>query len=112
MEAQNLSVDGVTAMFSVDNVDDVAPLGPTNVSVTSVDAIDSVLEAAEDGSSYTVGGLVDKYDEAVLSPVATFTLKPTAARKTYKSVRFVTDIEKPCCYGSNRKPPKAVAFSQ
>ena len=89
----NLSVDGVTAMFSVDNVDDVAPLGPTNVSVTSVDAIDSVLEAAEDGSSYTVGGLVDKYDEAVLSPVATFTLKPTAARKTYKSVRFVTDIE-------------------
>ena len=89
----NLSVDGVTAMFSVDNVDDVAPLGPTNVSVTSVDAIDSVLEAAEDGSSYTVGGLVDKYDEAVLSPVATFTLKPTADRKTYKSVRFVTDIE-------------------
>ena len=80
-------------MFSVDNVDDVAPLGPTNVSVTSVDAIDSVLEAAEDGSSYTVGGLVDKYDEAVLSPVATFTLKPTADRKTYKSVRFVTDIE-------------------
>ena len=89
----NLSVDGVTEMFSVDNVDDVAPIGPTNVSVTSVDAIDSVLEAAEDGSSYTVGGLVDKYDEAVPSPVATFTLKPTADRKTYKSVRFVTDIE-------------------
>ncbi|CAI8009154.1 hypothetical protein GBAR_LOCUS6198 [Geodia barretti] len=47
----NLSVDGVTAMFSVDNVDDVAPLGPTNVSVTSVDAIDSVLEAAEDAAA-------------------------------------------------------------
>ena len=89
----NLTADDVTAMFSVDNVDDVAPLGPTNVSVTSVDAIDSVLEAAEDGSSYTVGGLVDKYDEAVPSPVATFTLKPTADRKTYKSVRFVPDIE-------------------
>ena len=89
----NLSVDGVTAMFSVDNVDDVAPLGPTNVSVTSVDAIDSVLEAAEDGSSYTVSGLVDKYDEAVPSPVATFTLKPTADQKTYKSVRFVPGVE-------------------
>ena len=87
------SLEGVTAMFSVDNVDDVAPLGPTNVSVTSVDAIDSVLEAAEDGSSYTVGGLVDKYDEAVPSPVATFTLKPTADRKTYKSVRFVPGVE-------------------
>ena len=74
--SETLSADGVTAMFSVDNVDDVAPLGPTNVSVTSV-----------------VGGLVDKYDEAVSSPVATFTLKPTADRKTYKSVRFVTDIE-------------------
>ena len=79
-------------MFSVDNVDDVAPLGPTNVSVTSVEATDSVFETAEDGS-YTVGGLVDKYDDAVSSPVATFTLKPTADRKTYKSVRFVTDIE-------------------
>ena len=90
--SETLSADDVTAMFSVDNVDDVAPLGPTNVSVTGVEATDSVFETAEDGS-YTVGGLVDKYDDAVSSPVATFTLKPAADRKTYKSVRFVTDIE-------------------
>ena len=90
--SETLSADSVSAMFSVDNVDDVAPLGPTNVRVTSVDAIDSVFEAAEDGS-YAVGGLVDKYDEAVPSPVATFTLEPTADRKTYESVKFVTDIE-------------------
>ena len=88
----NLSADGITAMFSVDNTDDVAPLGPTNVTVTNVEATDSVFETAEDGS-YTVGGLVDKYDEAIVSPVATFTLKPKADRSTYKSVRFVTDIE-------------------
>ena len=55
---------GATAMFSVDNDDDVAPLGPTNVSVTNVEATGSVFEDAGDGS-YTVGGLVDKYDEAV-----------------------------------------------
>ena len=90
--SETLSADDVTAMFSVDNVDDVAPLGPTNVSVTGVEATDSVFETAEDGS-YTVGGLVDKYDDAVSSPVATFTIKPTADRKTYKSIRFVTDIE-------------------
>ena len=90
--SETLSADSVSTMFSVDNVDDVAPLGPTNVSLTSVDAIDSVLETAEDGS-YTVGGLVDKYDEAVPSPVATFTLEPTADRKTYTSVKFLTDIE-------------------
>ena len=90
--SETLSAEGVTAMFSVDNVDDVAPLGPTNVSVTSVEATDSVFETAEDGS-YTVGGLVDKYDEAVVSPVATLTIEPTADRKTYKSVRFVPDIE-------------------
>ena len=85
-------IPGVQAMFSVDNVDDVAPLGPTNVSVTSVDATDSVLETAEDGT-YTVGGLVDKYDDSVSSPVATFTIEPTAARNTYQSVRLVTDAE-------------------
>ena len=90
--SETLSADDVTAMFSVDNVDDVAPLGPTNVSVTGVEATDSVFETAEDGS-YTVGGLVDKYDDAVSSPVATFTVTPTADRKTYKSIRFVTDIE-------------------
>ena len=85
-------IPGVQAMFSVDNVDDVAPLGPTNISVTSVEATDSVSETAEDGS-YTVGGLVDKYDDTVSSPVATLTVTPTADRKTYKSVKLVTDAE-------------------
>ena len=88
----NPSADGITAMFSVDNVDDVAPLGPTNVTVTNVEATDSVFEAAEDGS-YTVGGLVDKYDDNIASPVATFTITPDADRDTYESVRLVTDIE-------------------
>ena len=74
-----------TVMFSLDNVDDVAPLAPTSISVTGV-------EPAEDGS-YTVGGLVDKYDDAVASPVATFTIKPVAERHTYKSVKFTTDAE-------------------
>ncbi|MCY3741274.1 MAG: Ig-like domain-containing protein [Candidatus Poribacteria bacterium] len=76
-----------TAMFSLDNVDDVAPLAPTGISITSVDGVDTVFETAEDGS-YTVGGLVDKYDDAVASPVATFMIEPVAARKTYKSVRL------------------------
>ena len=82
-----------TVMLSLDNVDDVAPLGPTNVSVTSVNATDnSVFEDAGDGS-YTVGGLVDKHDNAVASPVATLTLEPAAARKTYQSVTLVPDTE-------------------
>ena len=72
------SSDATAEMFSLDNVDDVAPLGPTNVSVTGVMATDnSVFEDAGAGS-YTVGGLVDKYDDAVNSPVATFTVEPTA----------------------------------
>ena len=82
-----------TVMFSLDNVDDVAPLGPTNVSVTSVEATEnSVFEDAGDGS-FTVGGLVDKYDDAVASPVATFTIEPTARRETYDAVRFVPGVE-------------------
>ena len=85
-------IPGVQEMFSVDNVDDVAPLGPTNISVKGVEGVDSVFETAEDGS-YTVGGLVDKYDEAVASPVAAFTIEPIADRNTYKSVRLVTDAE-------------------
>ena len=84
---------GATVMFSLDNVDDVAPLGPTNVSVTSVMATEnSVFEDAGDGS-FTVGGLVDKYDDAVASPVATFTIEPTARRETYESIRFVPGVE-------------------
>ena len=85
-------IPGVQAMFSVDNIDDVAPEGPTTISVTAVDP-GFLEETAEDGSSYTVGGLVDKYDEEVASPVATLTIKPGADRKTYESVMLVTDVE-------------------
>ena len=100
-------IPGVEARFSVDNVDDVQdrirrperperdttpPIGPTRVSVTKVDATDSVLED-HGGGSYTVGGLVDKYDATVSSPVVTFTIKPTAARSTYSSVRLLTDAK-------------------
>ena len=77
----------VMVMVSVDNVDDVKPLAPTSISVTSVDGVETVFETAEDGS-FTVGGLVDKYDDAVPSPVATFTIKPVADRNTYESVRL------------------------
>ena len=84
-EAEKSGASDATVMFSLDNVDDVAPLAPTSISVTGV-------EPAEDGS-YTVGGLVDKYDDAVASPVATFTIKPVAERHTYKSVKFTTDAE-------------------
>ena len=80
-------------MFSLDNVDDFAPLGPTHVSVTDVMATDNlVFETADDGS-FTVGGLVDKYDDAVDSPVATFTVKPIAHPDTYESIRFVPGVE-------------------
>ena len=85
-------VEGVIADLSIDNIDDVAPLGPTKVEVTSVNAVDSVLEVAEDGS-YTVGGLVDKHDDAVNSPVITLTITPTAERRTYDSVRLISTLE-------------------
>ena len=85
-------VEGVIADLSIDNTDDVVPLGPTKVEVTSVDAVDSVLEVAEDGS-YTVGGLVDKHDDAVNSPVITLTITPTAERRTYDSVRLISTLE-------------------
>ncbi|MYF97803.1 hypothetical protein F4212_01515 [Candidatus Poribacteria bacterium] len=80
-----------TEMFSVDNDDDVTPLGPTNVEVTSVDAMYPVFEDNGDGS-YTVGGLVDKYDHEVSSPVITLTLTPTAERNTYASVKLLTSL--------------------
>ena len=80
-------------MLSVDNVDDVAPLGPTSISVTGVDGVDTVFETAEDGNSFTVGGLVDKYDDEVASPMATITIEPIAERGTYKDVKFTTDME-------------------
>ena len=80
-----------TEMFSVDNDDDVAPLGPTKVEVTSVDAVDAVFMTDDDGN-VVVGGLVDKYDHEVNSPVITLTLTPTAERKTYASVKLHTSL--------------------
>ena len=76
----------LTATFSVDNVDDVPPKGPTNI--ISVADADGPVEANEDGS-YTVGGLIDKYDETLASPTATFTVQPTAQSATYDSVNLV-----------------------
>ncbi|MYK22285.1 hypothetical protein F4054_08495, partial [Candidatus Poribacteria bacterium] len=77
-------IPGVEAKFSVDNI------GSTNI--TAVATADGAVEANEDGS-YTVGGLVDKYDEAVESPMATFTIKPVSYMGTYASVMVVTDAE-------------------
>ena len=77
-------IPGVEAKFSVDNI------GPTNI--TAVATADGAVEANEDGS-YTVGGLVDKYDDAVESPMATFTIKPVSYMGTYASVMVVTDAE-------------------
>ena len=80
-------------MFSVDNVDDVAPLGPTHVEVTVEATDDEVFETSEDGKSFTVGGLVDEYDEDVASPMATITITPEAERHTYESVELTTETE-------------------
>ncbi len=84
-----------TEQFSVDNDDDVAPLGPTKVVVTGVhpDTTDPVFIDNGDGT-YTVGGLVDKYDPNVKSPVITLTLTPTADRHTYKDggVKLLTTL--------------------
>ena len=72
-----------TTMLSVDNVDDVEPLGPTNIT-----AADGVVEVNPDGS-YDIGGLIDAHDPSVVSPIAKFTIEPTAKRKTYASVKLV-----------------------
>ncbi len=77
-------VDGVEAKFSVDNID--------GTKITAVADADGAVEANEDGS-YTVGGLVDKYDEAVESPMVTFTIEPLSYPATYASVMVVTDAE-------------------
>ena len=87
-----------TDTFSVDNDDDVAPLGPTNVVVSSVDAMDSVFVDNGDGT-YTVGGLTDKYDPNVDSPVITLTLKPEAARGTYAGVKLITSLPEDAIIG-------------
>ena len=97
VRAVAIGVDGtewpsdLTARFSVDNVDDVPPVGPTNI--ISVADADEPIEANEDGS-YTVGGLIDKYDETLVSPIAKFTVQPTAQPATYDSVNLVqTDAD-------------------
>ena len=86
--------DDYTEQFSVDNDDDVTPLGPTDVAINSIDnvnAIDPVFVDNGDGT-YTVGGLVDKYDPNVPSPVITLTLEPTAMRHTYDGVKLLTTL--------------------
>ena len=76
----------LTARFSVDNVDDVPPVGPTNIAAVA-DA-DGPVEANEDGS-YTVGGLIDGYDETVTALIAKLTVEPTAQATTYDSVNLI-----------------------
>ena len=76
--------------FSVDNHDDVGPLGPTNLVATSINAVDALFVDNGDGT-YTVGGLVDIYDDTVNPPTATFTITPTAKRTTYETVELKVD---------------------
>ena len=97
VRAVAIGVDGtewssnLTARFSVDNVDDVPPVGPTRI--ISVADADGPVEANEDGS-YTVGGLIDMYDETLASPIAKFTVQPTAQPATYDSVNLIqTDAD-------------------
>ncbi len=78
-----MSPAGVTATFSVDNVDDVAPVGPTAILLIE-DVAGEIIP--DEAGAYTVGGIVD---DSVDTPVATFTLQPTAAADTYASVRLV-----------------------
>ena len=58
-------IPGVQEMLSVDNI------GATHI--VTVASADGAVEANEDGS-YSVGGLVDKYDDTVESPMVTFTI--------------------------------------
>ena len=85
-ESETGSPDGVNSTFSLDNVDDVSPLGPTYI--VAVADVAGMIEANPEDGSYTVGGIVD---DTVPSPMAMFTIEPTAALKTYDggSVRLV-----------------------
>ena len=74
---------GVKSTFSLDNDDDVAPLGPTNI-VAVADVADAI-DADADGN-YTVGGIVHV---TVPTPIATYTVEPTADPSTYASVKLV-----------------------
>ena len=76
-----------TDSFSVDNVDDVGPLGPTNLVVTEVKGTDTFKDNGD--GSYTVGGLVDIYDDNVPPPTVVFTVTPTARRETYKTLKLI-----------------------
>ena len=87
-----------TDTFSVDNDDDVAPLGPTNIVGLDVAGMYTVNEDHGDGT-YTVGGLTDKYDPNVDSPVITLTLKPEAARSTYAGVKLITTLPEDAIIG-------------
>ena len=92
--------DMFTEKFSLDNVDDVGPLGPTNIVATMTDAYEDTSVFIDNGDgTYTVGGLVDKYDPEVNSPVVTFTITPTAARKTYASVKLLTTLPEDAIIG-------------
>ena len=86
MDGTEWPSDAMT-MLSVDNVDDVEPIGPTNI--TAIANADGAVEVNPDGS-YNIGGLIDAHDSSVVSPIAKFTIEPTAVRKTYKSVMLVT----------------------
>ena len=77
-----------TDMFSVDNVDDVSPLGQNIITVSQ----DNVEVTPNDDGSFDVGGLVDKYDPDVDSPVITLTITPGAKRDTYDSVHLFTSL--------------------
>ena len=76
-QPEYLQRDGVEASFSLDNKDDVPPLGPTNI--TDIADVAGSIAANEDGS-VTVGGIVDL---TVPSPIAIFTIQPTADPITY-----------------------------
>ncbi len=77
-----------TDMFSVDNKDDVAPLGQNMITVSQ----DNVEVTPNEDGSFDVGGLVDKYDPDVDSPIITLTIKPGAKRNTYDSVHIFTSL--------------------
>ena len=77
-----------TDMFSVDNDDDVAPLGQNMITVSQ----DNVEVTPNGDGSFDVGGLVDKYDPDVDSPIITLTIKPGAKRNTYDSVHLYTSL--------------------
>ncbi len=90
-----------TDMFSLDNVDDVAPLGQNMIAVTQP-GVEVTVNA--DGS-FGVGGLVDKYDPDVHSPIITLTITPGAKRDTYDSVHLFTSLPEGAILGDVTEDP-------